>query len=326
MKTALFCVLICLVVQARAAEPVFRFDDSQAGRTSIVVGEMKVAEFVWDDPKITRPYFCDIRTLSGVQVSRNHPPIEGQDVADHPEFHPGLWLAFGDISGNDYWRLKAKVKCRPESVKSSSQDKLGVLEATFDYLAQDHPEKNICTERLRCHFQVADQGYRIAWESTFSGSDSFSFGDQEEMGLGIRVATSMRAEQRQRGDIPPGNGRIRDAEGRQNGEQVWGNASRWCDYRGEVDGKMVGITLLCHPDNFRPSWFHARDYGLLVANAFGRRAFHRGEPSSIVVSPGDTFLLRYGVFVYDLEDSKNVDLEAAFKTYLSNNQVKGDLQ
>ena len=32
-----------------------------------------------------------------------------QDLDDHPTMHPGLWLAFGDINGADFWRNKGRV-------------------------------------------------------------------------------------------------------------------------------------------------------------------------------------------------------------------------
>ena len=77
-----------------------------------------------------------------------------------------------------------------------------------------------------------------------------------------------------------------DSEGRKNGAEIGGNSADWCDYSGTLDGQHVGMTIFCHPDNFRPSWFHARDYGFLAANAFGRAAFHKGEPSKVVVEAG----------------------------------------
>ena len=58
------------------------------------------------------------------------------------------------------------------------------------------------------------------------------------------------------------------------------------------------MTIFCHPENFRPSWFHARDYGLLAANPFGRAAFNKGEPSKVVVKPGESLRLRYGMLVH----------------------------
>ena len=55
---------------------------------------------------------------------------------------------------------------------------------------------------------------------------------------------------------------------------------------------------MCHPANFRPSWFHARDYGLLLANPFGRKAFGKGDASKVVVKRGGTLRLRYGVLLH----------------------------
>jgi hypothetical protein len=139
----------------------------------------------------------------------------------------------------------------------------------------------------------------LLWDSTFASDRAFTFGDQEEMGLGVRVASPMRVE---------AGGTILDAEGRRNGRGVWGQASAWCAYRGVVDGKKVGVMLTPHPDNFRPSWFHARDYGLLVANPFGRHAFRKGEPSRVEVKPGETFRLRFAVLLH----RGDVDLRAAY--------------
>jgi len=107
-----------------------------------------------------------------------------------------------------------------------------------------------------------------------------------------------------------------DAKGRKNGAEIGGNSSDWCDYSGTVDGKHVGMTIFCHPDNFRPSWFHARDYGFLAANPFGRAAFKKGEPSKIVVKPGESLRLRYGILIHSEEDGSKPDLAAAYQDYL----------
>ena len=41
-------------------------------------------------------------------MTRTHPPAEG-DATDHDTMHPGVWLAFGDISGEDFWRNMARI-------------------------------------------------------------------------------------------------------------------------------------------------------------------------------------------------------------------------
>jgi hypothetical protein len=64
------------------------------------------------------------------------------------------------------------------------------------------------------------------------------------------------------------------------------------------DGRRAGLLVFPHPSNFRPSWMHARDYGVLVANPFGRMAFTKGEPSRVEVRPGEAFRLRFAVLAY----------------------------
>ncbi|MFH1740435.1 MAG: DUF6807 family protein, partial [bacterium] len=75
----------------------------------IMIGGQHFAKYVFNDDEISRPYFCDVYAPSGIQVTRNHPPIEGVDRTDHATYHPGLWLTFGDISGSDVWRNSART-------------------------------------------------------------------------------------------------------------------------------------------------------------------------------------------------------------------------
>jgi hypothetical protein len=97
---------------------------------------------------------------------------------------------------------------------------------------------------------------------------------------------------------------------------VWGNSANWCDYSGTMAGQRVGMTIFCHPDNFRPSWFHARDYGLLEANPFGRQAFGKGVASKVIVKPGEKLRLRYGVLVHSGPQGSTPDRNQAYADYL----------
>ncbi|MEM7235804.1 MAG: DUF6807 family protein, partial [Planctomycetota bacterium] len=82
--------------------------ERQNGELRILVGGSRFASYVFEDPKTLRPFLAGVQ-LGGFPVTRNHPPIPGVDVADHGTMHPGIWLAFGDISGNDFWRNRARV-------------------------------------------------------------------------------------------------------------------------------------------------------------------------------------------------------------------------
>jgi hypothetical protein len=286
-------------------------------RIAVIIDGMPIAVYYYHDEKIPRPFFAHVRAPNGIQVTRHHPPIEGQDLPDHDAFHPGLWMSFGDISGSDYWRTAARVRHAKLVDAPKGGRRLGSFSVRNEYLDQRDPSKVVCEEVARYIFAARPEGYLILWDSTFSSDREFTFGDQEEMGLGFRVATPLRVEKVSEVELPPGNGTILDSKGRKNGDEVWGNSADWCDYSGMLAGKRVGMTLFCHPKNFRPSWFHARDYGLLEANPFGRQAFAKGERSSVLVKPGEELRLRFGVLIHSGPAGSKADLDAAYKDYLS---------
>jgi len=286
------------------------------GRVAVSIGGQRVAVYCYRDAEIPRPYFAHVRAPSGVQVTRNHPPVAGTDIDDHAALHPGIWMSFGDISGSDYWRLAAKI--RHEKFIEEPRD--GANEGSFavrnNYLDQKDPSKVICNEDARYTFTALPAGYLICWDSTFSGDSEFYFGDQEEMGLGFRMATALRVGKSGRGNVPAGSGVILDSEGRRNEKEVWGNSAKWCDFSGVGDGQLAGMTIFCHPGNARPSWFHARDYGLLVANEFGRKAFHKGEASQLVVRPGEELRLRYGLLIHSGPADQPSDMAEIYDDYV----------
>lgn len=249
-------------------------------------GGVRIAQYAYADPNIPRPYFAHIRALDGTQVTRNHPPIEG-DLNDHPEYHPGIWMAFGDISGADFWRNKARVRVDEVKVLPTDQNDRAAFEARQSYL---QGEDLICTESCRYAFVESDSGYFLVSTSTFTNPEKeFVFGDQEEMGLGIRMATPFAVTK---------GGTILNSEGDKNEDGAWGKQADWCAYWGETDGKTVGAVIIPGPRNFRKSWFHARDYGLLLANPFGHKAFTGGEASAIRVAPGESLTLQFAVFIF----------------------------
>jgi hypothetical protein len=225
-------------------------------------------------------------------------------------------MSFGDISGSDFWRLKARVRQARFIDEPHGGPGKGTFAVQNEYLDQKDPSKVVCNEVARYTFLVRPAGYLLMWDSTFSADNEFYFGDQEEMGLGFRIATPLRVAARGPGNLPPGNGTIVDSEGRKNQKEIWGNSAKWCDYSGTMAGERLGMTIFCHPGNLRPSWFHARDYGLLEANQFGRKSFKKGEPSKIVVRPGEKLELRYGVLIHSEKPDNQPDLAAAYEDYV----------
>ena len=244
---------------------------SQPGTVVVTADGHPLATYYFTDPEIPRPYLAHMHAPDGIQVTRNHPPQPG-DSHDHADLHPGIFLAFGDLSGHDYLRLIARVVHSGFQQQPTTNGNQGHFVVNNRYLSTDGT-KTICLERCQLRFTAEAHVYRIDWESTFWSPDAdFYFGDQEEMGLGVRVASAIREK--------GGSGRLLNSEGLVGAQRTWGQLAPWCDYSGVVGGEHVGVTIVPAPYNVRPSWWHNRDYGVFVANMFGSRSHEAGTTKS----------------------------------------------
>jgi hypothetical protein len=301
---ALTLTLVTSRAGLRADAPVVSFDREQS-EIEIRVGGRPIATYVFADETITRPYFCNVRAPCGELVTRPV-PLGKDDLQDHPQMHPGLWLAFGDLSDEDYWRLKAPVVHIEIVDEPRGEAGRGTFAVRNHYLAEQG-RRIVCKEVSRFTFLADATTTTILWDSTFTSvGEPIVFGDQEEMGLGVRMATPI-AENAGQGGL------LTNSAGATTARNVWGQPAAWCDYSGEVDGRPVGITIAGHPQNVRTSWWHARDYGFMAANLFGRAAMKQGERSRLEVPLGESFRLRYAVIVHDGRPGGDYDPAEAVK-------------
>lgn len=299
--------LAFLLSQARGESSAVNFSQ-QEHAVQIRVGDNPIATYVYDDSRIPRPYLCNVYAPGGIQVTRNHPPRKGVDTTDHRSLHPGIWMAFGDLSGADNWRNRDHVLHDGFVEKPTGGPGRGTFAVRNLYLKGNDPTKALCREVCRLTLLVRPSGYLLFWDSTFQPmAENVAFGDQEEMGLGVRVASPIMVRR---------GGRILNSNDQVNEKQAWGRTADWCDYSGRVGDRWVGVTLMCDPANFRPSWFHARDYGLLLANPFGRKAFRKGDESRVVVTRDKPLRLRYAVLIHSASRQEEPDLAEAYADFL----------
>jgi putative membrane-bound dehydrogenase-like protein len=283
----------------------------EPGRLHITVDGNPLAIYVWDDPVTTRPYFKSVHAPGGkVQLTRNHPPKPG-DIGDHETFHPGLWWGFGDVGGNDYWRLKA----RSVGGEFVEQPKSGQDRGTFavrNKLLVNGGDGVFC-EQL-CHYTILrrPEGILMICESAFvREAGDFWLGDQEEMGLAFRVGFDF--------PIKSGKGgRILNSSGSRDLKEIRTLQSDWCDYSGPAGGRFAGMMLMNDPANFRRPWWHAVDNGLLVANPLGESELNqRGKRrKNFLVKRGEPFRLRYGVLMHIHDRAEDFQPEEAYREFV----------
>ncbi len=308
MRLGLVVVLACGFSSAHAQENSAVNFTVSPGKIIIQAGEKPFAIYVYDEPVIPRPYFCQIMAPNGVQVTRNHPPdpVKDADNLDHPDFHPGAWLAFGDLGGADFWRNKARVRhvkfVTPPQEGPGSTGQFTVLNA---YETKDTPPKMLCAETCTYTFHPLKDAWFLTANSQFRTTmDGITFGDQEEMGFGVRMATEL--------SVKHGSGTILNNLGGVDENGTWGKIADWCSYSGIMNNQRTGLMLLTDPRNFRPSWFHTRNYGLLVANPFGKKAMTAPKddafkPDTTPLPKDTTFRLGFGLCVFSTQNDQPPD-------------------
>ena len=174
-----------------------------------------------------------------------------------------------EVNGVDFWAVgKGKGKI-------VHQDFLSMEESSFTALNlwQNADGKTLLQDQRRLSFHAPNEQDRaIDVAITLKAAvDDVTFGDTKEGSMGIRMKPQLRLKgQGAKGSALNSEGIV--------GKAVWGKRSSWISYWAPLGEKEVGISIFDHPSNPRhPTWWHARDYGLVAANPFGLRHFE-GKP------------------------------------------------
>ena len=277
--------------------------NQQEERLHIWLDGQRIVDFVFRDDMILRPYFANAQLADGPQVTRNHPPQSGVDSLDQDNMHPGIWLAFGDISGQDFWRNKAAIEHVRFVTAPAIAD--GSLRFGTECRLKTSTGEPLCLMTSDFTLMTRPNGWMLVWNAAFHADQCpIVFGDQEEMGFGARVATPFTEKS---------GGVIRSSSGKKTAKETWGQPAMWCDYSGTGE-KSGGIMLMASPDNFRESWWHNRDYGVFVANPFGREAMRQGARSEITVAEGETLRIKFGAIIHG---ARELDTLAEYNFFIN---------
>lgn len=242
------------------------------GAVDIMKGNQVVARYVYKDSP--HPYLYPILSPAGVAVTRDFPMKQtAGDPTDHPH-HRSMWIGFGDVDGVDFWT--EDDKCGKIVQKAIKFDPIAPgpywsIHTNNDWIGPDG--KKMLEDERKMAFYSCDAGMIIVSTITLNASQtSVTFNDSKEGFFAIRVAPSLA--------LKDGTGHILNSEGVKDAD-AWGKRAKWVDYTGVVGGKTVGVTMFDSHNNYGyPTYWHARDYGLLAANPFGGKDFTGDEKNS----------------------------------------------
>jgi methane monooxygenase PmoA-like len=325
---AIAAAVACLpvVAQPRPAPPGPTAVYIEAARNQIdfKFGKALAGRYVLG-PNVAKPYFWPLNAPNGEPITRAWPMVkEGAAQTDHVH-QKSAWFCYGDVipegiplkhkirgvEGVDFWSEApghGKIVC--VDVGGILQDKNhGRVITLNEWRTAD--DVKIMDEKRTIHlYNFGDAQLFVLDIDLVASVVPITFGDTKEGALGVRVRTSLTEDK--------GQGKLTNAEGKtgegKNGNRdrtgCWGLVSKWCDDSGPVGRTTAGIALFADPTNPYATAWHARGYGLLAANPFGRAKSGfpamKGNTQRVKLAKGEHLKLRYGIFLHlgDVKEGK----------------------
>ncbi|MFT5732339.1 MAG: hypothetical protein ACJA0P_000654 [Planctomycetota bacterium] len=260
------------------------------------------------------PYLWPVVGPSGDELTRAFPMETGRpgEAGDHPH-HQSFWFTHGDVNGHDFWH-DPDCRIAPDPA-SAPEVRLtpGFFEVEIELpLVWSAPEAPSILNETRTYRFASRQGVRlIECESVLTAKQDVTFGDTKEGSFALRL----RPELRLKGDVATGS--LLNSSGQTNGD-CWGQRAAWVSYETPLNGHHVGVTVMDHAMNLRhPTWWHARDYGLVAANPFGTRAFEGKDSASgeFTLQKGKSLTQRYLVVLSGSDETRSIPVDELKKLW-----------
>ncbi len=270
-----------------------------------------------------KPILYPIIGPHGIEMTRNYPMKEDVDneAHDHPH-HKSLWYTHDDVNGVQFW-MEYPGESSTKKPGSIVQKALRIDGPTIisedEWTAPDG--KVVCSDTRKITFGTTAVGRFIDFTITLKATDGdVTFGDTKEGSMGIRTHPMLRLNTDEKRGNHTAKGKSINSEGVE-GKEMWGKRASWVDYWAPIDGNTVGIAIFDHPSNPRhPTWWHARDYGLIAANPFGIHDFEKQPEGTgnMTIKAGDSVTFRYR-FLFHEGDNLQANISDQYASFAAGN-------
>ncbi len=273
---------------------------------------------------VAKPYFYPVLAPGQVPVTRSWPLAKGapKQTTDHVH-QKSIWFCHGDVIPEGVTVVPSSDK-HVKGVDTWSEGKGHGVIVCIDVSSIESDPAAIVTKnewRDSAGTKILDETRTIRLRSAAGGRllvididlnasvCPIAFGDTKEGSMGVRVSDEIRL------DAKGERSRLTNSNDKSGEKECWGMLADWCDYSGEIDGKLAGIAVFDDPANkYRACW-HSRGYGLMAANPFGRKVSGfpamKGRDDLVKLAKGEHLKLRYGVFLH-AGDAAEGKVAAAF--------------
>jgi hypothetical protein len=267
------------------------------------------------------PCLYPLISPSGGGLTRNYPLTEaGEDEQpDHPH-HISMWMTHGLVNGVDFWaqhlKRKGTIVHKSFGPSTSSATSTGRLTESASFsvnLSWEEGDTVHLTEVRTYTITASGKTRTIDVTSILSAPNADAvFGDTKEGSFALRLAPSLRLKGK------AAKGAILNSNGETNND-CWGKRAAWVAYSGpDYSGKPAVVAVFDHPSNLRhPTWWHARDYGLVAANPFGQHDFERKKDKHLgdhTLKKGESLTFRHRVLLHH-GTTDSAGLENAMKSF-----------
>ena len=291
---------------APAQDAAIKLTKSETAIDVTIGGEPFTTYHFGGDKAKAKPLLHPIAGPGGAKMLRDYPFADDTpgEAHDHPH-HQGLWYTHGDVNGTSFWHIGDDAGTIVTSMQKTSEDTIFT-----NNLWNDSKGKTLCSDMTSIRFfALPDGGRGIDYSVTIKATHGdVKFGDTKEGSMGIRTNPALRLK----GEVA--TGKAINANG-DTGKSLWGKATPWVYYWGQIDKDTVGIGIFDHPSNPRhPTTWHARDYGLVAANPFGYSYFQKKPKGTgdLTIKNGESVTFRYA-FVFLKGDAEAAKIGEVYK-------------